>query len=72
MLLKETSKDAKSITNLAIDKATSKFLNKDIAKTLKARDIAKTLKVRDIAKYLKNKVRLVAEEGAIEGFEEVN
>jgi hypothetical protein len=62
-LLNENGVEIKSLTDKAIDKATKKYLNKDVAKALK---------IRDIAKYAKNKVRLVGVEGSIEGLEEVN
>lgn len=62
-LLQDSSTETRAIVDKAIDKATSKYLGKDIQKALKA---------RDVAKYLKNKVRLLGFEGAIEGLEEVN
>jgi hypothetical protein len=61
--LQDSSTETRAIVDKAIDKATSKYLGKDIQKALKA---------RDVAKYLKNKVRLLGFEGAIEGLEEVN
>ena len=62
-LAKITLPNVVAIKDKAIKDATAKMLGKDIARTLKA---------RDIAKYLGSKAKLVAGEGVIEGFEEVN
>lgn len=62
-LAAETIPSVKGIMDHAIDKATKKMLEKDLAKALVT---------RDIAKYVASKADLMLTESALEGLEEIN